>query len=54
LSRGSSDWILGKISLKEFSRVGTGCPGQRQSPFLEIIKKCVDVALRDNVKWTCW
>ena len=31
--RGGSDWILGKISLlREWSGIGTGCPGQWWSP----------------------
>jgi len=30
--RGGLDWILGKISLlKEWSSIGTGCPGKRWS-----------------------
>jgi len=33
LCQGSSDWILGKISLlKEWSGIGTGCPGRWCSP----------------------
>jgi len=39
--RGGLDWILGKISLlKEWSGIGTGCPGKWvESPYLEVFKK---------------
>ena len=34
LHHGRLDWILGKISLlKEWSGIGTGCPGQWWSPY---------------------
>jgi len=48
---GGLDWILGKISLqKEWSGVGTGCPGQWWSPYhWRDSKKRVDVAIQDMV-----
>ena len=49
--RGGLDWILGKISLlKEWSGIGTGCPGRRLSPHpWRHLKKRVDVALQNMV-----
>jgi len=35
--------------LKEWSGIGTGCPGRWLSPSLEVSKKRVDVVLRDTV-----
>jgi len=47
--RGGLDYVLGKISLlKEWSDIGTGCPGEVvEFPSLEVFRKCVDVALQD-------
>jgi len=44
--RGGLDWMLGKISLmKEWSGIGTGCPGKWWSH----LKKRIDMALQDMV-----
>ena len=52
-ARGSSAWISEEIfSMKKWSSIGTGCPGEvMESLSLEVFKKCVDfqAALRDVV-----
>jgi len=50
-TRGSSGWILGRISTQKV-RLGTGhrlLSEVVKSPSLEVSKKCGDVALRDMV-----
>lgn len=54
-TRGSLSWILVEMSsLKGCSGLGTGCPGQWESPPLEVSKKHMDVALGDMVWWWTW
>jgi len=53
-ARGSSGWILGKISAqKEWQGIGTGCPGRWwcHHPW-RCSRKGADAALRDVVKST--
>jgi len=50
---GGLDWILGKISLlKEWSGIGTGCPGKWWSHHPWRHSKHVDTALQDMVQHT--
>ena len=52
-TRGGSGWLLGKISSqKEQLCTGTAVQGVWESPSLEVLKNCGDVALRDVVMGT--
>lgn len=55
LRQGRFSWILGKIySLKMWSSIGTDCPGKCWNYCPCLLKRSVDVVLRDTAHWGIW